>query len=616
MPNKSSRNSDRAIKRYAKFTCALVLNLAILAYVALSSSTAAAASTGDGNYTAIIQGHNPSKELQILLSDLQNALDARVELELLDAAYLHYRFDQDRVFLKKSLEAAGYYKVEIGAGFDEATRTATFRVDAGPQYLFGNIQLIVDAQGASSGQAISLPEIAALKAKPGIPALAEAVLADEQSISAWAEKNNCLFEHRTSHQAILNHNERRLDIEYHILAGPDARIGEISFAGQQTIAGLHLQRRAALKTGDCFKRSKINHANVELQRSGLLAKTEVVLPDAPAQDGTVPVTFLVTEAAHRSVKAGASYSTDIGPGISAGWEHRNFLRHGEKFSAGLSLAAQEQRLDTQFVKPFFRRTDQRLKFGSVIVQEDSDAYKTTGLSASTGVERDFSSNWLAGAGLAYGFEQIRDQNSKDIFALFSVPLFAFQDKRDDLLNPQSGWTLRLDTAPSIDTLTPATSFLKSRLSAGYYQPVADSGRSVLAVRFATGGIAGSATESVPATGRFYTGGGGSIRGYGFQLAGPLDEGKDPLGGRSFVEMSTEWRQRIGGNYGVVAFIDGGNAFDSAYPDFEGGLRWGAGFGARYYTDFGPIRADIAVPLSRRSGVDDAFQVYFSFGQAF
>lgn len=599
-----------------KFINTLLVSLAIQTSVFTLFCAEAVAKAGDVRYSAIIQGKTPSKELQTLLSGLQKTLEMRVEQEIPDAGYLRYRFEQDRVFLKKALEAAGYYKATIDAGFDETTGAATFGVDTGAQYQFGDIQLIVNARGDREDKAISLPEIEKLNAKPGAPALAAAVLADEQSIAAWVDENNCLFEHRTSHQAILNHHEQRLDIEYHILAGPDARIGEIRFSGQETIADLHLRRRVSLKTGDCFRRSAINHANVALLRSGLLAKSDPVLAGTPAPDGMAPVTFLVTERAHRSIKGGASYSTDIGPGISAGWEHRNFLAHGEKFTVDLSLATQERRLDTQLVKPFFLRTDQRLKFGNIIKQEDNDAFETTGLNFSAGIDRDFSNKWLLGAGLVYGFEQIRDQNSKDNFALFSIPIFAFQDRRDDLLNPQSGWTLRFETTPSIDTLGPSTSFLKNRVSGSYYQPLSSAGRSVLAVRIAAGSIAGATTDQVPATDRFYTGGGGSIRGYGFQLAGPLDAGKDPLGGRSFTELSTELRQRIGEDYGIVAFLDGGNSFDAIYPDLTGGLRWGAGLGARYYTDFGPIRADIAIPLNRRSGVDDAFQVYFSFGQAF
>ena len=42
---------------------------------------------------------------------------------------------------------------------------------------------------------------------------------------------------------------------------------------------------------------------------------------------------------------------------------------------------------------------------------------------------------------------------------------------------------------------------------------------------------------------------------------------------------------------------------------------GAGVGARYYTPIGPIRVDIAVPLTPIRG-GDSFELYLGLGQAF
>ncbi|PKQ01666.1 MAG: outer membrane protein assembly factor, partial [Alphaproteobacteria bacterium HGW-Alphaproteobacteria-12] len=124
------------------------------------------------------------------------------------------------------------------------------------------------------------------------------------------------------------------------------------------------------------------------------------------------------------------------------------------------------------------------------------------------------------------------------------------------------------------------------------------------------------TADVPGSTRFFAGGGGSVRGYGYQMAGPLDAQNDPAGGRSVLEANVETRYRASETIGVVAFIDGGQAFDNPVPSLGDPLLWGAGLGLRYYTPIGPIRADIAVPLNRRTGVDDAFQIYVSLGQAF
>ncbi len=66
----------------------------------------------------------------------------------------------------------------------------------------------------------------------------------------------------------------------------------------------------------------------------------------------------------------------------------------------------------------------------------------------------------------------------------------------------------------------------------------------------------------------------------------------------------------------MAFVDAGSAYPYFFPDISlFAPRVGAGVGARYYTDFGPVRVDVGFPLNRREG-DPAFGVYVSLGQAF
>ncbi|WP_159711310.1 BamA/TamA family outer membrane protein, partial [Geminicoccus flavidas] len=103
---------------------------------------------------------------------------------------------------------------------------------------------------------------------------------------------------------------------------------------------------------------------------------------------------------------------------------------------------------------------------------------------------------------------------------------------------------------------------------------------------------------------------------GFQLASPLDADDDPIGGLSIVELNSELRWRFTDTIGMVAFLDAGSAFADPTPLSGGDLRLGAGIGARYYTPIGPVRLDVAVPLDRREGIDDAYQIYVSIGQAF
>ncbi len=67
---------------------------------------------------------------------------------------------------------------------------------------------------------------------------------------------------------------------------------------------------------------------------------------------------------------------------------------------------------------------------------------------------------------------------------------------------------------------------------------------------------------------------------------------------------------------MVLFVDGGSAYADALAGSGETPRWGAGLGLRYYSPLGPFRIDVAFPLNRREGIDDAFQFYVSLGQAF
>ena len=126
-------------------------------------------------------------------------------------------------------------------------------------------------------------------------------------------------------------------------------------------------------------------------------------------------------------------------------------------------------------------------------------------------------------------------------------------------------------------------------------------------------VTGAPRDAIAPSRRLYAGGGGSVRGFGYQQLGPRDINNDPVGGRSLVEGAIEARYRFG-DYGIVPFFDVGQAYASTQPKFSD-LRYGVGIGARYYTNFGPVRFDVATPLARRKG-EGKVAIYISIGQAF
>ena len=83
---------------------------------------------------------------------------------------------------------------------------------------------------------------------------------------------------------------------------------------------------------------------------------------------------------------------------------------------------------------------------------------------------------------------------------------------------------------------------------------------------------------------------------------------------SLLEASLEVRHDLTERWGLVGFVDAGAVGSHATPT-GADLSTGAGLGVRYDLGFGPIRADIAVPLDKREG-DPSFQIYISIGQSF
>ena len=157
----------------------------------------------------------------------------------------------------------------------------------------------------------------------------------------------------------------------------------------------------------------------------------------------------------------------------------------------------------------------------------------------------------------------------------------------------------------------AFQYARGQIDASAYLPAGK--KIVIAGRVRLGTILGAPADAIAPSRRFYAGGGGSVRGYGYQAIGPRDIANDPDGGRSLAEFALEARVRVG-NFGVVPFLDGGNIYNRVYPDFSG-FRYGAGIGARYYSNFGPIRIDVGTPLNRQKG-DSRVTVFVSLGQAF
>ena len=207
------------------------------------------------------------------------------------------------------------------------------------------------------------------------------------------------------------------------------------------------------------------------------------------------------------------------------------------------------------------------------------------------------------------------ESRRRTFYIAALPASLTYDGSDSLLDPSRGFRLGGRLSPELSFHAGTFGYARAQIDASAYHPVSD--RVVAAGRIRVGTIMGASRDDIAPSRRFYAGGGGSVRGYGYQRLGPRDVDGDPIGGRSLAEFALEARIRLkafGGDFGVVPFFDGGSLSTESMPDFKE-WQFGVGIGVRYYSSFGPIRVDVGTPLNPQSD-DSRVAVVVSLGQAF
>ncbi len=533
---------------------------------------------------------------------------------------LRRRAEGDIERLDTALRSEGYYQSKIDLEVDSETVPAevTLRITTGPRYKLQTYDITFD--GNPPPTEAEQPSLAEIGIELGMPARAPAVVNAEQSLVNLLQERGYPFARVRERKTFVNHEKSEMTVRLAIDAGPAAVFGPLTFKGQERVDPDYLHRIADWPEGEPYDRRVIRDLQRRLAATSLFSTANAEPAPEPEPDGTLPVTVILVEREQRSIGGAVSYSSDIGAGIELFWEHRNLLGQNEKLRLSATGSLIEQTGDINFRKPAFLRPDQDLLADLSGGFEDTDAYERQAVDGLIALERPLFENWRASAGVSLGYEIVDEGadsgEGERQFTLLGLPLTASRDTRDDPLDPASGTRLQLSLTPYTGAGDDSLLFLTAVAGGSAYYALDSDKRIILAGRARVGTILGEKNDVLPASSRFYAGGGGSIRGYEYQLVGPLDGDEDPFGGTSLLELGGEVRVRVSEEIGIVPFIDGGTVYDEPYFNSGETLRWAAGLGLRYFTGFGPLRLDVAFPLNPRDGVDETFQFYVSFGQAF
>jgi translocation and assembly module TamA len=175
---------------------------------------------------------------------------------------------------------------------------------------------------------------------------------------------------------------------------------------------------------------------------------------------------------------------------------------------------------------------------------------------------------------------------------------------DNLVAPSSGWNATASAGAGI----PGVSTRGFGRVIGRYAAWLPIDRvSELQWRAEAGAVLAPTRDGIPSNLLFRTGGDTTVRGYAFESLG-IRNGDAIVPGRYYALGSVEAIRWIGEGWGLAAFIDAGNAFDSLNGIH---LALGYGIGGRVRTPLGPFRLDVAY------GEDtNRIRLHFSIGVSF
>ncbi|MFN7090488.1 MAG: autotransporter assembly complex protein TamA [Allorhizobium sp.] len=431
----------------------------------------------------------------------------------------------------------------------------------------------------------------------------------------------------TRRQVVADHQTNTVDVTIAVDAGPVAPLGAVTVKGARTVDSDFIAYYSRLRPGQTYSPEQLRKAGERLRTLGVFSSATINEAEGLDPSGSLPIGITVSEGKHRYFGIGASYSSLDGGGVEGYWGHRNLFGQAESLRIEGAVRGLGELKDVSdvtsldytagitFIKPGAFVPSGTLEAsikGSTLKTDYYDAATVTG---KVSYAYELTDTDIVNAGVSLAYDSIDDAFGDDNeYLTFGVPLGYIRDTRDNRLNATEGHYGTISLTPSYDFFG-QTFFTSLEGSISAYLGFGEEDRFVLAGRLNAGTLVGGGDLSaIPATRRFFAGGGGSVRGYSFQEITPKTASGDGTGGRSYVTANLEARIGVTDTIGIVPFFDIGTVTDTTVPDFSD-IKMGAGVGLRYTTPFGPLRLDVAVPLDPYDG-GSRYAIYAGIGQSF
>jgi len=410
-------------------------------------------------------------------------------------------------------------------------------------------------------------------------------------------------------------------VDFSIHERAPSRVGSIGISGAEKSRPNVILRELSFARGDTIKYSKLIGSQRRLYLTGLFESVFVrPVPPASGDSTEREIRIEVRE------KPLSELSFSIGYGTVEKFRGRTELilsnLAGTARKAGIQVEANfiKQGVSLSFSEPWtlgtrwktdlsvFGQLRQEPAYHAEIIGGGLTVGRKLGLRTSVAISYRLENTNLSRIDLTAPVEELDPR-------IRSLTLAVSHDTRDNLFDPSVGWYANWSNEIAGSFLHGTDTFAKSVLTLKRFQPLGRAAVIGSALEFGWMQSFGE-SDDIPLSERFYTGGPTSLRGFGYQMVGPLDANGEPLGGRlKLVWNLLEIRRSIYRMVGGALFVECGNIWSQPRKAQLSDLRVDLGAGLRINSPLGIVRLDYGINMDRQADESRA-RVFFSMGQAF
>ena len=507
---------------------------------------------------------------------------------------------------RQALEPLGYYEPEVSYDVqqDGELWRVTIRIEPGRPVRLSEVNVDVTGPGAEDRAIREVLE--AEDIKPGLRLNHGTYERVKGGLVRTAKNEGYLDARLTKHDLVIDRVARRANVDLEADTGPRYSFGEIQIA-QDVIDDAAMRRLLRMQPGAPYTLDSLLRTQYVLDDTQYFSGVDIESGEPDRDTLTVPVTVSAEPSRKHRYAASIGYGTDTEARGKFTWDNRRVNRSGHKFKLELLGSSIIKDLTGRYAIPVLDIALEKLEFTGTLREEELGDTFSQRAEVSTGLTQVLG-RWQRVLQIRLSNETTTEATGSASTNFYMYPSISYATMPSYIVGGKKRpYFFSAELRGSPETLGSDASFLQLRTKGERIFDLNDQWH--LHLRGELGMTRIAAAGDLPASQRFFAGGEGSVRGFDLNELSPSDgvDLESSVGGSNLATGTVEIVRDLPRNFGIAAFYDAGNAFES-FSDPK--LEYAAGVGLRYSIAVASFGVDVAQALSE-SGRSPRVHLYIA-----